>query len=362
MQLTALEVSGYRSIKQLAIEVGQLTVVVGANGTGKTNLYRALTLACAAADGGLARALAEEGGMPSALWAGERPKGAPARMRVALTMAPLRYAISCGLVPPPAGVFALDPDVKEERIELLDENSPRSRPVELLLREGGSAHLRDEEGARVTYPFALSSWESVLSQITDPRRYPVVHQVRQALRSVRFYHQFRTDGDSPLRQPQVGVRTPVLAHDGCDLAAALATIREIGDAAALDERIADAFPGSRLGLDIDERTRFAVTLSQPGLRRALAATELSDGTLRYLCLVAALLSPRPPLLLALNEPETSLHPDLLAPLARLLRDAADRTQVWVTTHARPLADALAADPRARLITLDKKNGETRATV
>jgi predicted ATPase len=90
----------------------------------------------------------------------------------------------------------------------------------------------------------------------------------------------------------------------------------------------------------------------------LKAAELSDGTLRYLLLIAALLSPRPPDLMILNEPETSLHPDLLAPLGRLIAQAARRTQVIVVSHAAPLVSALEEDPQAQQIVLEKQLGET----
>jgi predicted ATPase len=97
---------------------------------------------------------------------------------------------------------------------------------------------------------------------------------------------------------------------------------------------------------------------QHGILRSLKAAELSDGTLRYLLLVSALLSPRPPTLMILNEPETSLHPDLLSPLARLIAGAASRSQIFVVTHARPLTDSLLAEADCRLFVLTKELGET----
>ena len=97
------------------------------------------------------------------------------------------------------------------------------------------------------------------------------------------------------------------------------------------------------------------------LKRPLDARELSDGTLRYLCLLAALLSPRPPPLLALNEPETSLHPDLLKPLGQLLADAAQRSQLWVTTHSEVLAKELTRLTGAIPVRLQKVDGATRVT-
>ena len=150
-----------------------------------------------------------------------------------------------------------------------------------------------------------------------------------------------------------------LADDGADLAAALQTIREIGDARALESAVADAFPGAAIAI-ADREGLFDVEMRQPGLLRPLGPAELSEGTLRYLLLVAALLSPRPPPLLVLNEPEASLHPDLIAPLVRLIGDAAARAQVVVVSHAPALVEALDALPSARRLTLDKHLGETVA--
>ena len=99
-------------------------------------------------------------------------------------------------------------------------------------------------------------------------------------------------------------------------------------------------------------------MHMPGLNRPLETAELSDGTLRYLCLLAALLSPRPPPFLALNEPETSLHPSLLEPLGRLIATASRQGQVFVTTHARELASELEAHAGATVLHLEKEAGAT----
>jgi predicted ATPase len=360
MPITQLEVSGYRSVRQLALPVGPLTVIVGPNGSGKTNLYRSLYLLAAAADGRLAQALAEEGGMPSALWAGSRDNKKPVRMTVGVTLDDLAYELSLGPVPPASGkdrespsLFNLDPEVKEEYLWTVEA---RRRAV-LMERKDRTAFLRDSEGNRTTFPMQLWAGESVMAQLSEPHRFPRLAELQRALRMWRFYHHFRTDPEAPQRSPQVGVRTPVLAHDGRDLAAALQTIIEIGDAEGLERALEDAFPGSRVEIQAPQG-RFSLFLHQPGLRRPLAARELSDGTLRYLCLLAALLSPRPPAFLALNEPETSLHPDLLEPLGRLIVDASMHSQVWVTTHAEPLAQAIAKRSRTEPVRLTKELGAT----
>jgi predicted ATPase len=199
----------------------------------------------------------------------------------------------------------------------------------------------------------------MLTAFADPRVSPEVLLVRERIRSWRFYDHFRTDADAPARQSRVGTRTPVLDHDGADLAAALQTIEEIGDADALHAAVDNAFPGARLEVAAGDDGRFELRFRQHGLLRPLSAAELSDGTLRYLLWVAALLTPRPPELLVLNEPETSLHPDLLPALAALISVAAARTQVVVVTHARPLVRALeSVDDAAVLLELEKDLGAT----
>src|SRR5262249_34059099 len=164
--------------------------------------------------------------------------------------------------------------------------------------------------------------------------------------------------EAPPRLPQIGTHTPILSNNGADVAAALQTIREIGDPTALDNAVADAFPGSSISVTSIEG-RFEIVMTQYGLLRALKAAELSDGTIRYLLWIAALLTPRPPGLLVLNEPETSLHPDLLPALGRLISSAAERSQVLVVTHAAGLIRTLEKQRGCNSVTLEKEFGETK---
>ncbi len=152
----------------------------------------------------------------------------------------------------------------------------------------------------------------------------------------------------------------MLSNDGHDLAAALQTIREIGAADALDVAVDDAFPGASVEITALEG-RFGLLMRQHGLLRGLTQGELSDGTLRYLLWVAALLTPRPPTLMVMNEPETSLHPDLMPALGRLIMNAATHCQVWVVTHSTRLAAALERAESCVSIHLNKELGETRIT-
>src|SRR5690606_16018935 len=139
----------------------------------------------------------------------------------------------------------------------------------------------------------------------DPQRAPEILAVREQIRGWRFYDGFRVDAEAPARRPQVGTRTEVLSGDGHDLAAAIQTIFEVGDSVGLQDSVADAFDGSRVDVAW-EGGLCDVAVHQPGMLRTLRGSELSDGTIRYLLLVAALHTPRPPELMVLNEPETSL--------------------------------------------------------
>ena len=147
---------------------------------------------------------------------------------------------------------------------------------------------------------------------------------------------------------------------GClsNLAAALQSILEIGDGELLRDSVARALHGAVLIIE-SSKAGFSVLLQMPGLTRALEPPELSDGTLRYLCLLAALLSPRPSALLALNEPETSLHPDLLDGLARLITGTSKNSQLWITTHSARLAELIECYSKEPNIKLELVDGETR---
>jgi predicted ATPase len=349
-----VRIEGYRSIRSLRLPLGPgVTVIVGANGSGKTNIYRSLRLLSAAAEGTLARFFEEDGGLPSMLWAGVRRNHARARITCAVDFDDLSYELTCGPIPEPGSPFELDPDVKRETAWAI---TGFKRHI-VAHRAAGSAHVLDADGNRAAFPFQLWGGESMLAQISEPNRFSLLSALRDRLLRWRFYHHFRSDPAAPARQPQVGVRTPALAHDGRDLSAALRTVHEIGDRAALHRSVDRAFPGTRLEL-LAEHGRFTFRLDVPGLLRPLDAAELSDGTLRYLCLLAGLLSPRTPPLLTLNEPETSLHSELLPALAELIADAGERGQILVTTHSDRLAKSLEARTGAPALHLSKERGAT----
>lgn len=367
--LTTLAVAHYRSLRELVVPMTGLNLVTGANGSGKSNLYRALRLLAETARGGVIPALAREGGLASTLWAG--PEHISARMqrgevpvegtvrqeRVSLRLGfagdEFGYAIDLGLPAPSSSVFARDPEIKREVIW----SGPFLRGSNVLVdRHGPLVRVREGRGWRVAAEH-LGGFESLFDHVADPKSAPEVLVLRERIRGWRFYDHFRSDHEAPARLPQLGTRTPVLSHDGRDLAAAWQTIVETGDAPALQAAVSDAFPGARVSIQIDDG-RFLLMFDQQGLLRPLSAAELSDGTLRYLLWIAALHTPRPPELMVLNEPETSLHPDLLPALARLIATASRRCQVWVVSHASRLIAALEAEPDCNTLRLEKQFSQT----
>lgn len=369
--ILTLAISGYRSIRDLVLPLEQLTVVTGANGSGKSNLYRAVRLLADVAQGRVISALAREGGLQSTLWAGPEAfsremkagtaevHGTVRKKRISLRLGfadeDYGYAIDLGLPQRAAtSMFNADPEIKAEAL-WVGECLKRSN--EIAGRHGPNVQLLSEAGKRNSVIRALPTYDSMMTHAADPKSAPELLDLRERMRAWRFYDHFRTDPDAAARKPQIGTRTPTLASDGSDLAAAFQTVREIGNPVMLAEAIDDAFPGSTLDLSVNDGL-FEVLMHQKGLLRPLRASELSDGTLRYLLLTVALLTPRPAPLLVLNEPETSIHPRLLEPLARLIAQAAERSQVMVVTHAAPLADALGRERGAASYELKKHLGET----
>lgn len=369
--LSVLAIANYRSIRQMALPLGRLNVVTGPNGSGKSNLYRALRLLPDTARGGIIGTLARDGGFSSTLWAGpenlsRRMKSGevpvqgggsrrePVNLRLGICDDEICYSIDIGLPTPTSSLFASDPEIKRECIFA----APTYRPSSILVdRRNSHVRLRADSGEWTTLSSSMHSYDSMLSELSDPKNAPEITRVRDTVRLWRFYDHFRVDSEAPARQPVVATRTPVLAPDGRDLVAALETIREVGDGAALDAAIDDAFPGATVGSTSSDG-RLKLEFAQPGLLRSLSAAELSDGTLRYLLWAAALMTPRPPPLMVLNEPETSLHPDLLPALGRLISRASRNTQVWVVSHARRLVATLEEDEECNSVELDKSLGES----
>jgi len=239
--LTTVAISNYRSLRDLVVPLKNLNVVTGSNGSGKSNLYRALRLLADTAQGRVVSSIAREGGIQSTLWAGPESISAavkrgdysvqgtrrkhPVNLRLGFAGDEYGYVIDLGLPPPGQSAFSLDPQIKRECIW----HGHILRPGALLVdRQGPLVRIRREDNNWSIVTDCLSSCNSMMTHVSDPRNAPEMLTLRESIRNWRFYDQFRTDADSPVRSPQVGTWTPILGNDGSDLAAAIQTIREIG--------------------------------------------------------------------------------------------------------------------------------------
>ncbi len=288
MQLREVYVEGYRSLKSLRFAIDPLTVLVGKNAAGKTNLYRALALLQAAADGSVCRKIAEEGGVDLVMWAGGRAT-TQRRLLLGAVFDGLEYEIEVDLPGLGEAALELEPMIRSEMLTLVY----RDTRIALVERKGPQLVLRDSSGESERYDRRLLASETVLASISDSGSYPELASIRQTLLGWRFYHDIRTDGEAPVRKPSIALSSPTMSSDGSDLAAVLATVQYVrGNPDRIRDAVADAFPGAELIVAVHQgQCRFAMRF--PGIERPFAAHELSDGTLRYLYLIGALLGFRP---------------------------------------------------------------------
>lgn len=227
-----------------------------------------------------------------------------------------------------------------------------------MQRTNQSAFMKSIHGEKVIYATSLYDNESIFGQLADPHLYPEISQVRELLKQWRFYHEFLVWSGSSIRLPQIGFRSPILAHDGHNLAAAFQTIIEIGDNELLEQVLKTAFPDSSFYVEVNQGY-FQLRMQREGVLRPLDSRELSDGTLRFLCLAVALLSPRPPQFIALNEPENSLHPHMLPALAQLIVEASRYSQIWITSHSPELAQHIEKHRGYSLFEMTMHDGESK---
>ncbi len=355
--LQTIAIRGYRSLREVILPLTDLTVVTGANGTGKSSIYRALRLLADCGRGQVIGSLAREGGLQSVLWAGpeqpnEQTQGTvrtrPVSLELGFAADDFGYLVDLGL-PQMAGsggepsAFAQDPEIKREVVFA----GPVLRPASTLVsRTREYAEVAAQSGRGFDeLTRSLPSYRSVLAEYAHPDALPELSAVSDRLRDWRFYDGFRVDAGAPARQPHVGTRTPVLSDDGSDLAAAVQTIVEttFDD---LARAVADAFDGATVSVAVNDGL-FDLQLRQRGMLRPLRAAELSDGTLRFLLWATALAEPA-----ATVADGAQRARDVVAPPTwsgrwpPSSRPPPNSPRVVVVTHSRALLDFLDTTPAA----------------
>ncbi|MCB1438863.1 MAG: AAA family ATPase [Nitratireductor sp.] len=355
-RIESLRVKGVRSLRDIHLPLDHVAVYRGANGTGKTNIYRALEFCQRAAAGDLSLWLARQGGLSSAMWAGGARKHEKARIEISATVGDLRYHIEVGHPRPTDAAFPGEPLIKEETVEHLSGK----RIYPLMKRRGPSVEFEGSDGKKHHLDDFLLPSETALSRIATSDAAPEVVELRETMLQWRFFHAFRTDPQSPLRFPFPAVTATRLDPDGGNIAAVLATLEHIRqDTADIRRIVSEAFDGASLVIPIPEgQASFSVVWQDLPFRQ-FTQQELSDGTLQFVALCAALLSYHLPRLVVLNEPENSLHPSLMPALARLVGIAAENSQVIIVTHSQELATALEEQLAVQVRSVEKQEGETQ---
>ena len=344
------------------LELKPLNVLIGPNGSGKSNLIEVIGLLRAAPSDVMAP-IREGGWSENWIWRGE-PTAAEAcvevvveRRRYSSGKQLLRYSVSLG------SFFFDEPFLKEELREDNQTGVAEGDAEFYLQRRGGNVVLSYLDESRNTNQRELpaseiKSGQSILSQLKDPVQYPELTSLGIALAGICLYREWSFGRNTPARLPQkADLPNYYLEEDGTNLGMVLNRIE--GDPKAKRLLLA-ALRKLYQGID-DYYVQVEAGSVQVFLKEAnlpIPAVRLSDGTLRYLCLLAILCNPRPPSLVCLEEPELGLHPDILPGLADLLREASERCQLIVTTHSDTLVDALTDTPES-IVVCEKENGQTR---
>jgi predicted ATPase len=368
MKIVQLDIQGFRSLKNVSWRPGALNAVIGPNGSGKSNLLRALEMIAAAAQGRLRDYIQTEGGMSALVWDGEASL-IKLHVTQSLDLPPTSFVHSYS-----ADLLRIGPSgsyqVREESLTTTDfhvgeRDEEVTRPQ--ISRLTNNAVYYDHDGKQVQIPKeAVPEAETVLSLASSPLSFNIgpLWFVASDLSAGVIYHSLRVDRHSSIRHAPISRFEQRVAPDGQNLINVLHTLytnnrefkRDVNDAmtAAFGEDFDELiFPPAA-----DQRIQMRVRWKT--LRREQSAADLSDGTLRFLFLLAVLATPEPPPLIAIDEPETGLHPSMLPIIAEFAVEASRRTQVIFTTHSDQFLDAF-RETRPTTTVAKWENGETTLT-
>jgi predicted ATPase len=368
MRILELHVTGFRSLKDVTWKPGNLNVIIGPNGTGKSNLLRLLEMISASSQAQLGKFVQAAGGIEPLLWDGRcneigiRMKTSPLKETREVHRHSLTYQLKLERLGLNSSIYR----IKSESLAnyYLVEKGQKPEPFKLLERHGPSARIFDRGEKALSAPEEeVPETETLLSLAAGPFSYnPEISQYENQLASWSVYHDLHVNQDAPIRASVVAKTDKRVAPNGQNLISVLHTLytgdrefkREINSAmrAAFGEEFEElVFPPAA-----DQRIQLRVRWKS--LKREQSAADLSDGTLRFLFLLAALASPSASPLIAIDEPETGLHPAMLPIIADYAVEASKHSQVIITTHSPVILDAFKETVPTTVIAT-WENGQTR---
>lgn len=362
MLIHHLRVSGLLSFghKGIDLSMRKLNVLIGPNGSGKSNLLEVINLFREAPSPlhSIAGPIMEDGGIQEWLWKeGSQGEGAPVTAIVSCLVASGKRGVSYKHelhIDNYGGVVGLS----SETIAEMAAGRKKDRPVYTWIGPFGAVLWTKPGGlSRKLRVSRLNSGASILAQIRDPGRYAALNYLQEQYSSIQLYRDWSFGPHAMLRKPgRPDDRADALGRSGLNLAAVAASISGRTKKQVING-MQILYPDVR---DLHVRPGPAGTLQlylEEGNEVEIPASRLSDGTLRYLALLLILLNPKPAPLTIIEEPEMGLHPDVIPEVAKLLKEASERTQLVVTTHSRMLVDGLGDDPES-VIVCEKHDGES----
>ena len=347
-----------------------LNVLIGPNGSGKSNLIEIVDLLLSAPSD-ISRPISRGGGVSQWIWQG-KPDASSAKVEVAANPTgsqPLRYALE---------FTEIEQSFSMVREELEDIPTSGESPCPFFRRQEDRAELYQEAvklkmhsrvGAPIERPvqrteeprekpFSIDRRKSVLAEIRHPQQYPELTNLAEGLGQIKLYREWAFGRTAPLRRPQqADLRNDALSADGTNLGLVLSRLRRVPET---KHKILQALRRLYEGITdyevIPEGGTLQIFIEEGDV--SIPAVRLSDGTLRFLCLLAILCDPSPPPFVCIEEPELGLHPDMMPSLTDLLLEASERCQLVVTTHSEVIVDALTETPEC-VVVCEKVDAQTK---
>lgn len=369
MSIQRLEIKGFRSLRDITWEPAKLNVLIGPNCSGKSNLLRGLALLRDAAGGQLPDEIVRQGGIGPILWDGRAPalswvlKTDPIGERRDPTKEALTYELRLRQLGK-TGSYRIEHELLGNYH--LKDLGEFHEPKKFLERRPGHAVTFDfQERKLVAHEGSVPDDQTLLALTAGPFANPIVLAFRDSLASWGIYHDVHVDQQGEIRRAAVSRKQTRLAADAQNL---IPVMHSLYTADREFKKEVDGAMRAAFGGDFEELTfppaedqRIQMRLRWKSLKSAQSAADLSDGTIRFLLLLAILANPEPGSLIAIDEPEIGLHPSMLPIIAEFATEAATRTQVILTTHSPQLLDAFGDNPPVTTVTR-WEDGETRLSV